>query len=259
MWQLRKRLSPRSSHVVTLPGGARMYCHADSSIGSQMFYFGPYTEYHELQFMTRFLRPGDGVIDAGANIGLYSLLAAPLVGPEGRVDAFEPGEGASGRFQANMDANAYAHVHLHRAALADREGDTTFSTGWDVSNRIVTGEGVTVPTVTLDTALSGEHYAYAKLDVEGAEYLALQGAAERLAAREPPVWQVEVFGSMLDEMGAGYDEVIDLLRGHGYRIASYDADRNTLVETDEHSSAKNILAIADDRWSWVCTRLVGGT
>ena len=237
-----------------------MYCHRDNTVASQTWYFGPYTEYHELLFMTRYLRAGDGVIDAGANIGLYSLLAAPIVGPEGRIDCFEPATAAASRLAENIALNGLGHVHLHRVAVSDRPGDVVFSTGWDVSNSIVPegaaqSEGVSVRATTLDDALCGREYAFAKLDLEGAEGLALRGASRLLAAQNPPVWQCEIYENTLRRFGSTSAEVISQLRENGYVLAIYDADTNLLLRTLDATGATNLLAIAEDFWEQVLERL----
>lgn len=109
--------------------------------------------------------------------------------------------------------------------------------------------------MTLDVALADRPYAFAKLDIEGAEHLALLGSVERLAQQNPPVWQIELFGSMLQSLGSSYEAVVEMLLDRGYTLATYDADRNVLVKTYVESGAKNILAIAEEHWDWVGERL----
>jgi FkbM family methyltransferase len=246
--------------MVQLPRGVRMLCYSDNTVASQIWYFGPYTEYDELLFMTRYLRPGDGVIDVGANIGLYSLLAAPIVGTEGRVDAFEPGEVAAERFARNVALNAFSQVYLHRSACSDSAGEVRFLTGWDGSNSIVPGgesptESVLIATTTLDESLPERGYAYAKLDIEGAEGLALEGAKRLLADHNPPVWQVEAYDHMLTKFGSSMADITALFRKYGYLMADYDADTNSLVRREPTADDKNLLAIAEDNWGYVMERL----
>jgi FkbM family methyltransferase len=257
---MRKRLG-RNHIFYELPGGVKLRCHPDNTVASQLWYFGPFTEYDELKFLTRYLRAGDGVVDAGANIGLYSFLAAPIIGLTGRVDAFEPGTIASERFQETLELNALPQVHLHRAAVSDREGTVLLTTDWDVSNRVLIKSSSEVGTemvnaVTLDSALPDRPYAYAKLDVEGAEYLALRGAERRLAAHDPPVWQLEIFGDRLQLMSSSKGQVTELVRDHGYCLVSYEARPNRLRRaTTLDGSHKNLLAVAESRWVEVLSRL----
>ncbi|MBN2405879.1 MAG: FkbM family methyltransferase, partial [Coriobacteriia bacterium] len=233
-----------------------MLCYPDNTIASQIWYFGPYIEWDELLFMTRYLRAGDGVIDAGANIGLYTLLAAPIVGPEGSVDSFEPGTIAAERLKENIELNGFEHVYLHQAAVSDSAGMVSFVAGWDVSNSMIP-EGVSkagsllVTATTLDDSLTKRVYAYAKLDVEGAEGLVLRGASRMLADHNPPVWQVELCKHMLKRFGTNPGEIIAMFQTNGYVMASYDAGRNVLAPTHLSEGNANLLAIAGDRWEWV--------
>ena len=60
-----------------------------------MIYFNRLPDPAEMLFLKRYRCPGDGPIDAGANVGVYTLLMAGLVGSSGRVLAFEPADKAS--------------------------------------------------------------------------------------------------------------------------------------------------------------------
>ena len=68
------------------------------------------------------VRPGDVAIDLGAHIGYYTLLLARLVGPTGRVLAFEPDPDNFALLSRNVEMNGYANVELFNAAASDRPG-----------------------------------------------------------------------------------------------------------------------------------------
>lgn len=242
-----------------MPGGGLIRCHRDSSIASSLHYFGPFTEWDELLFLTRYLRPGDGVIDGGANIGLYSVLAAPIVGTGGRVDAIEATPDIVSRLAENVTINSWRHVHVHHAALASAAGEIEFALGRDVSNHIEFRDvdtrnrpTVTVRAATLDELALGT-YSYGKLDVEGAEFLALSGAGRLLSTHNPPVWQLEVEAGLLKRFGSTPVELLELLKGHGFVVAIYDGDSNELTLVD--SPAHNVLAIATEHLPEVRRRL----
>src|SRR6516225_1120287 len=59
----------------------------------------------ELNFLSRWLKPGMTAIDVGANLGVYALPIARLVGPNGRVFAYEPGSEARGLLKESRDIN----------------------------------------------------------------------------------------------------------------------------------------------------------
>jgi FkbM family methyltransferase len=232
-WQLYKRLV-RKPKEIKIYSGMRIRCYPGSNSASNLFYFTPYYEYDEMLFLERYLRPGDGFIDGGANIGTYSLLAAGIVGFGGRVVAFEPTPEAARRFRENLALNDLDWVDLREAALAERSGVVPFRSDQDVSNRIVAEQSVgigdiQVPSVSLDECLpSGAEYAMAKLDLEGAEVVALRGAERHLSDANPPVWQVEIWDHLLRDMGTSTRELLSLLFDHGYEIARYDGETNRL-------------------------------
>ena len=71
--------------------------------------------------------PGMTVVEVGANVGYFTLLAAELVGPRGRVHAFEPDPELFELLRDNVEVNAFDHrVTLHRRAVADFHGEARF-------------------------------------------------------------------------------------------------------------------------------------
>lgn len=244
----------------------KIRCYPSSNSASNLFYFGQYYEYDQMLFLARYLRPGDGFIDGGANIGTYSLMAAGIVGPGGRVDAFEPAPQSARRFRENVALNGIDWVALHEAALTEASGTATFLTDWDVSNRIVAGEAkeaneIEVQCVTLDASLPPDaRYAMAKLDLEGAEVAALRGADRHLRDANPPVWQLEIIGHLLHDMGSSAQELFSLLADHGYDIARYDGDTNRLdfrprSFAEVTPERENVLAVSRSRREEISGRL----
>lgn len=73
------------------------------------------------------LQPGDVLVDGGANIGLFALRGATVVGSTGRVVACEPGPGTMDLLTANAQANGFAMIDLHQVALSDSVGTASFT------------------------------------------------------------------------------------------------------------------------------------
>jgi hypothetical protein len=119
-WQAAKR-TVLAYHDLPFHG-TRLRCYADSHSASAALYFSGLPDYREMQFIRRYLRPGDCFVDVGANIGVYSLLAASIVGPGGMVHAFEPMKRTFERLVENVAMNALRHVQCHRLALSDAAG-----------------------------------------------------------------------------------------------------------------------------------------
>ncbi|MFN3875256.1 MAG: FkbM family methyltransferase [Flavobacteriales bacterium] len=181
-----------------------------------------------IRFLQRTLRSGDAFIDGGANIGYITAVAHGLVGPQGKVAAFEPSRRCLAQLHAHNPVLPPG-ITLLPMALAERSGTYPFM---DTPRAISHGFSVLfyqrqagpddevyeVETITLDDAfgrLGIRRAACIKLDIEGAELAALRGAAAIL--REGRADHIMVETSTLDPAGlkraAGVD---DLLRPHGY-------------------------------------------
>ena len=259
-WQLDKRLRRRPRDLPVF-GGLRVRCHPTSTSASNLIYFNAWPDPEEMGFVHAYLRPGDGFIDGGANIGTYTLLAASRVGATGRIDAFEPTASSFARLEENIALNALGQVHLHRAALGEEAGTAQLLTGWDVSNRLFApGEtlrdAVEVPVVTLDGALAEIPYALAKLDLEGAEMFALRGARRRLGRADPPAWLVELGPHLLRRQGSTVAEVESFFQRHGYRFWRFDPTARELFPCrPDRDRTDNALAIHDGALRQVRQRL----
>ncbi len=261
-WQLYKRSVRRPREIKY--AGYRLRCYPDSHSASNIFYFGSLYDWHEMRFLRRYLRPGDGFVDVGANIGTYTLLAASLVGPRGSVDAFEPSPVAAGRLRESVTLNQLSNVCVHETAIGDANGTTEFSIGWDVTDSVYTPADpyqqlrprIEVELARLDDVLTDRPYSAGKLDVEGLELAALRGATAHLEAANPPVWQIEVLANQLRKFGTSADDLFALLREHEYEVFIFDSDSNELInDRDAVNQASNVLAIAHPNLADVASRI----
>lgn len=141
------------------------------------------------------LRPGAVFYDLGANIGLFSLLAARLVGRNGKVFSFEPEAKVAGRLRRNIARNGFSNVTVVEAGIWSSSGEMTFraadasspdhGTGTIVA-RTEKAQGATVQCVSLDSfARSAAAPDVIKCDIEGAEVEMLRGAEDILTSRRP--------------------------------------------------------------------------
>lgn len=89
---------------------------ADRDVGATVLATGLY-EPHVTRHFLRSIRSGATIVDIGANIGWYSMLAASAVGSQGAVHAFEPLPANVQNLLANVRLNQYAHIHVHPYAL----------------------------------------------------------------------------------------------------------------------------------------------
>ncbi|MDQ1384262.1 MAG: hypothetical protein QOG65_1641, partial [Actinomycetota bacterium] len=248
VWQVRKRLT--RGPIRRRAYGLDLGFPAGSGSLSNLVYFGECFEWENINFLRRYLRPGDLVVDAGANVGMFTYAAAEAVAPDGRVEVFEPLAWAAEAITANIERNRLgARVVVHQIAVADRGGTVQFAADLDVSSHIEFVAGTSfnklsteVRTDTLDATLPPGPIALAKIDVEGAELLALQGFREHLVAGNPPVVMIEAHNGTLKKMGSSRAEVLGLLRDFGYEMHLFDVATSRLVPVPPHSN-EDVFAV----------------
>jgi FkbM family methyltransferase len=140
----------------------------------------------EIGYIHRHVHEGQTVLDIGANIGLLTLVLARKVGVSGRVFAFEPGPVSFGLLKANVWMNMLAQVHTENVAVADRSGpmDLMVCLSGESDNRISDVFGgeersgyhrIASQCLTIDSYVQNRPIDFIKMDVQGAEYAALQG------------------------------------------------------------------------------------
>lgn len=162
-------------------------------------------ELDTVRLMKRILRPGDHFIDAGANIGYLTLMAAKMVGAAGRVDAIEPMPANFARLVSNIGASGAGNVvTAHAVAASDREGELTLyfpDSARSGGNHGLTSaylpdglrqRSVRIPCTRLDSLFSTATPALIKLDVEGAEPLVVAGMRKLLTGPRVPHVILEV-------------------------------------------------------------------
>ena len=144
------------------------------------------------------MRAGDVVLDVGANIGIFTLLAASRVGPGGRVIAVEPIARNRQLLARAAQVNGFARIELIAGAASDRTGTMQLRTHPHTSNsatpaaagellRDARGVVVSVPALVLDERCADlDRLDLLKIDIEGMEPLALRGL-ERTIARLRPI------------------------------------------------------------------------
>jgi FkbM family methyltransferase len=182
-------------------------------------------EPHLTAIFRRFIKPGDHVIDIGANIGYFTALASQLVGGHGRVTAVEPNSENCRLILATADRNGLHNIDLLPVALDATRGWAHFSThiGSNGSMRraeidgIIADAGLIVPTFPLDSLVE-RAVNFVKIDVEGAEYRALQGA-QRILDHDRPIVSSEFSVEMIERIsGVPAREYLALFTDRGYQI-----------------------------------------
>lgn len=195
-----------------------------------------------IALLHRYLEPGAVFYDIGANIGLHSLIASEIVGPAGRVLAFEPGEINLKYFRRTLE-NGVPNVSLHEFAIGATDETRIFDVrGGAMSGKlIVAGEKaidpVSVQVRSIDS-LVAEGYPrpdVIKIDIEGGEADALLGAVKTLETY--PV----VICEMHDFAPEGVRRATKALMEAGFQVTRL-ADQSP----SDHARSHHVVAVRGD-------------
>lgn len=241
--QLWRRLAPVPATATFTPvrtaWGGSLLVRPSRDIGRSIFTTGIF-DLAVSEAIARLVPVGGTMIDAGANVGYMSVLAAAVAGPHGRVLAFEPHPELAGILQQNVDAcegrDARAPVTVHAAALGSRNGTASLwvpdafgdndgiahvadnsqpepraaATG-GARPSAGTGQAIDVPVTTVDEVLGNHGADVLKIDVEGFEAQVLAGAQRCLDAHR-------IRHIVFEDHHAARSAVVDRLRQAGYSI-----------------------------------------
>lgn len=215
--------------------GVRMELDQDNIL-HRLIWYGLYEE-NVMNYLRRTLSPGGVVIDPGANIGYFAAECLGLVGSAGRVVSLEPSNTAFGILGEN-NPSPPANWIIEQAALTDHTGEMTF---FDTPRVITRGfaclEGVFEPkdrvphqvrVFSLDDYCDAHgiaRIAFLKLDIEGSELKALQGATRLLS--EGAIRTILVETSLEAHLRPNAEAIDGLLRSAGYR--SHRAKRDGML------------------------------
>ncbi len=187
------------------------------------------------------LRPGDHVLDLGANIGYFSMLSASLVGPAGSVIAVEPNPANARLVEASRRANGFDTVLVAQVAAGLSPGLLVLNRSHSNGTTSAVPDGTaalldaeTVGCVRADTLVPpNRRIALIKADVEGAEYLALGGCTATIR-RDRPLIVSEFSPSLMPGIsGISGPAYLDWLVGLGYRLHVVEADGSARPATPE--------------------------
>lgn len=224
-------LEPGSSmeKVVRMTRGFKMLVDLGESYERRIYYSGLYGA-HLTRLFKQLLEPGDTMIDGGANIGYFSLLAAKCVGEHGHVHSFEPIPRTFEDLNRNIHLNSFFNIRANNRALWRSavelciEIPTDTITG-NAVGRLATiapldrGQKVTVPATTLDeyAAVTGiTTVKLVKLDIEGSEVAAIAGMHQLLSEHRVSYLICELNTTLLDKLGIPHSAMRVALQNYGY-------------------------------------------
>ena len=208
--------------------GRFLYNTNDEFIGKSLALYGEWSEI-EVSLFRQVVRPGDTVLEAGANIGTHTVFLSRQSGDAGRVLAFEPARLTFQLLCANLALNECFNVTAYQAAISDASGVAPFPrldprssrNFGDVSLQAGTPGGDTEPVdVCSIDALGLSRLDFLKADIEGFEPRLLRGATETLRNLQPVLY-VEIDATAGPT--GNRDELVGLLEPLGYHCYYYMA------------------------------------
>ena len=237
--------------------GLRMLVHShDEGVARQLLIKGTYEEL-ETEFFLTWLRPGMGVLDLGANFGYFTLLASKVVGPTGRVFAFEPEPGNHALLAQNLALNNFSHARALQSAVSDKKGTVRlFVDDANLGNPSIAQGNVPsksksgfvdVPAISVDEFFASQNEPppridLIKMDVQGAEALVIRGATA-LLARDEPLLLIEFWPLGLRNVGTDPLGFLKELEALGYFPRRVTRDGHS----GEKLGAEEIVRICDRR------------
>lgn len=237
----------------SIRGQSIIDCDLRDHVQSRIYFFGAY-EPIEAYLFCQLIKPGMTIIDAGANIGFYSLLASSYLGEKGKVFAFEPVPANYKKLESNIEQSQKKNIEVIKMGLWHKLDTLTFSLSDDMqdnqgsftaSETNSSGEKFSCPVVTLDQLVAEERIPQVdliKMDIEGAELFALQGAQNTIEKYQPS-FLMEINQEACDAFSYPSQAIDELLLPLGYKIFRVSSlpENSGFVESTKDISRANVF------------------
>lgn len=230
-------------------GTVQFELNIDDWIQQNLYFLGTYHE-KELLFVDNFLKKGDVFIDAGANIGLFSLVASRKIENEGQVFAFEPYSKSYNKILRHLEINGISNIVAEWKALSDKNGETNIYINNSEHN---SGMATIYPDkyslfeavaeITLDEYLLKKNIdkiSLIKIDIEGSEYYALKGMHNTLVKFRPAV-MIELDPDIQKLAGQSSELIIQFFSAIGY--TQYYISEDGALNAEEKNISPNSVFI----------------
>lgn len=229
--------------------GSKMYIGSISTSGvSHSLLFNHVYEKMETDLFMNSVNDGMVVVDIGANIGYYSLIAAKLVGNSGKVYAFEPEPDNYRLLVQNIKVNNYGNIVAVQKAVSDSSGKRMLFLSKMAHDHSFTKESamdtkdgprrIEIETTSLDEFFKQEIRQVVdlvKIDTEGAEWFILKGMSEIIKANNNLKILMEFWPYGIKSLGLNPLELINFMRNNGFIFKLIDPDKQRIdVINPEH-------------------------
>ena len=204
--------------------GHRLIVDPSELHGFYLYYEREY-DHPIFHFLSDRLQQYTRAIDIGANIGIYTVFLAKRCM---RIDAFEPEGGVVPRLTENLRLNAIDHVRLHEKCVAHVTGTVQFASPTAANQGVgqIASDGDPVASITLDDFLANDEpeALFIKMDIEGGEWLAVQGMSETLRRWNAPLAVLmELHPDQIASLGGTISGLRQKLESMGLEVFAIDS------------------------------------
>lgn len=185
----------------------------------------------------RFIRKGTAALDIGANFGQMCVLFAEMTGPEGKVYGFEAQDKVYRFLRKNIEVSGHHNIVIKEGAVYNESGKTLIFPEPDFtrfdpygSNAInpKLNKGREVTTFTIDSLNIPEEISFIKVDIQGSDIFALQGAKQTILKNKMPVL-FEFEQDLQEQFSTSFQDYVDFAAEINYRFAEVVALKNFLL------------------------------
>lgn len=245
---------PEAGYALARMDGYELYVDPEDDAVGRHAMRGSYED-HVAAAFRRHIKPGDTVVDIGANVGFFTALAAHLVGDRGRVISIEPNARNCRYIEATKRRNGWVWQTTHCVAASERVGLLTLFSAYsngsvaEPTNTLAAlMRSTIVQGVALDGFLDLDRLDFIKIDVEGHEPAALSGFGRHLERFKPVIVSEFTPGSMQApkaflEMLYGLDYQLSVIANE-HDVIACGQDANALMELWRRTGVDHVDILA---------------
>lgn len=241
-WQLRSLTN--ADVVIPWINDQRLVARRSMAGATGNIYAGLH-EFIDMMLVLHFLRPGDLMLDIGANIGSYTVLASGVC--RARTWAFEPDPQTAAALKRNIDVNALGElVTVHQYALGAARQDVAFTVGLDSMNKVADAGSDTTRIVRqerLDDLIGDAQPSMIKMDVEGYEEQVLRGSLDVLSRDSLKLVELETVSPAIER----------IMHDAGFTVGHYDPFSRRIETFPLGTASSNTIFVRD--WPYVAERV----
>ncbi|MFH0936553.1 MAG: FkbM family methyltransferase [Candidatus Woesearchaeota archaeon] len=219
--------------------GNKMHLDLNDKIVSTKLFMNNIWEETETKLFKDMIQENMTVIDIGAHIGYYTLIAAKLIGKKGKVYSFEPNPDNFALLKKNIEENGYKNVTLINKAISNKKGflklfiNPESSGGASIYEKENAKYYTNIIATTLDESLKNiKKIDIIKMDIEGAEILALEGMSNIIKRNKNIKLIIEFNPEGIKKLGYEPINLINKLKNFGFTIKVIDEKNKSIIPVE---------------------------